>query len=420
MGSGSSSDKTELKSRTEKRLSDAKPVSRHMSDAPAYHDMTNADVNAMLEAFTDTTLELSLAREADFIGFLAQHNLPAFDAMPAHVYKLSQLMELNFSHNQLTSLDDAIGELAQLERLDVANNRLAELPSGICKLVRLKTLIVSENQLTALPADLGACTALTKLICFKNQLATLPDSLGGCVPLEEVNLFNNKLTSLGAGFYDLVHLSDVNIAVRKWHVLGSATMLTLSQGNALTQLEPFTKLVNLKRCAAYLNKLKVFPSLVTCTQLTQLQVYRNALKELPDLTNLVLLTDLDANTNQIKTIPPSLCCPQSSLRSLNLRKNRLVALPPFLGNLTHLEILNIGGNPISSPLPVELTHLTTLVALLLDDSNITVLPSELAGMKSLVRVDVGSRIDHSDTTTKSVMDALEVTCDSNKGWLKQS
>ncbi|RHY84094.1 hypothetical protein DYB37_002832 [Aphanomyces astaci] len=403
MGSGSSSDKTELKSRTEKRLSDAKPVSRHMSDAPAYHDMTNADVNAMLEAFTDTTLELSLAREADFIGFLAQHNLPAFDAMPAHVYKLSQLMELNFSHNQLTSLDEAIGELAQLERLDVANNRLAELPSGICKLVRLKTLIVSENQLTALPADLGACTALTKLVCFKNQLTTLPDSLGGCVPLEEVNFFNNKLTSLGAGFYDLVHLSDVNIA-----------------GNALTQLEPFTKLVNLKRCAAYLNKLKVFPSLVTCTQLTQLQVYRNALKELPDLTNLVLLTDLDANTNQIKAIPPSLCCPQSTLRSLNLRKNRLVALPPFLGNLTHLEILNIGGNPISSPLPVELTHLTTLVALLLDDSNITVLPSELAGMKSLVRVDVGSRIDHSDTTTKSVMDALEATCDRNKGWLKQS
>ncbi|ETW01403.1 hypothetical protein H310_06942 [Aphanomyces invadans] len=406
MGSGSSCDKEELKAKTEKSVAESTPVSRRMSEvapALAYQNMTTDHVNKMLEAYANTTLELSLAQEADFTGFLAQHNLPPFQAIPNQVYKLWHLIEVNFSHNQLACLDDAIGDLTQLEVLDIASNRLTLLPDSLCKLTRLSTLIVSENQLTSLPCDLGHCASLKKLICFKNQLTTLPDSIGGCQPLEEVNFFNNKLTSLSPGFYDLVNLTELNIA-----------------GNALTQLDPFTKFVNLRRCAAYLNKLKAFPSLTACTQLTQLQLYRNALKEIPDTTDLTLLTDLDANSNQIKTIPDTLCCPQSSLRSLNLRKNRLLSLPPALGNLKNMEILNIGGNPISSPVPAELANMTKLMSFLVDDSNLTVLPKELASMTSLVRVDVGSRIDHSDDTTKYVMNQLELTCDTNKGWLKQS
>ncbi|RHY30568.1 hypothetical protein DYB32_005666 [Aphanomyces invadans] len=366
MGSGSSCDKEELKAKTEKSVAESTPVSRRMSEvapALAYQNMTTDHVNKMLEAYANTTLELSLAQEADFTGFLAQHNLPPFQAIPNQVYKLWHLIEVNFSHNQLACLDDAIGDLTQLEVLDIASNRLTLLPDSLCKLTRLSTLIVSENQLTSLPCDLGHCASLKKLICFKNQLTTLPDSIGGCQPLEEVNFFNNKLTSLSPGFYDLVNLTELNIA---------------------------------------------------------LQLYRNALKEIPDTTDLTLLTDLDANTNQIKTIPDTLCCPQSSLRSLNLRKNRLLSLPPALGNLKNMEILNIGGNPISSPVPAELANMTKLMSFLVDDSNLTVLPKELASMTSLVRVDVGSRIDHSDDTTKYVMNQLELTCDTNKGWLKQS
>ncbi|KAF0720396.1 Aste57867_326 [Aphanomyces stellatus] len=382
---------------------DASPRHEPDESSPKFQNMTEADINKMLGAYTDTSLELSLAREADFIGFLAQHNLPPFDEIPTQVYHLTHLKELNFSHNHIKSLDSSICELQQLEVLDLSSNQLKELPTSLCKLSRLTTLLVSENQLQCLPDDFGSCVALTKLICFKNQLTTLPDSIGGCIGLEEINLFNNKLTNLGTGFYDLGNLAEVNIA-----------------GNALTQLEPFTKLVKLKRCAAYLNKIKVFPSLTYCKDLVQVQLYRNALKELPDMSDLPNLTELDANTNQIRQIPDTLCSTTSALRNLNLRKNRLLSLPPVIGNLQKLEILNIGGNPISSPIPSEMESMKCIVSLLLDDSNITTLPQQMIVMRTLVRVDLGSRIDHNDKVTHDVIEKLENICTGNKGWLKQS
>ncbi|OQR91844.1 hypothetical protein ACHHYP_04319 [Achlya hypogyna] len=360
------------------------------------------DLKLYLTMYKDDELELSHASGSEFTGTLTKNKLAVLKIIPPEVFLLCHLKELNVSANDLRTLDPAIVNLEQLSKLDISQNHIVALPEELCQLKNLTSLIVSENELTALPTAMGDLRALTQLIAFKNSITTLPNSIGGCTELEEINFFNNKLTELGPGFPNLVGLVEMNIA-----------------GNGLMQMDPIPNLTRLKRCAAYLNRLRSFPDLNHCTELTQVQLYRNQLKELPNMANLPNLTELDANTNLLRQIPDSLCT-NLSLRMLNLRKNRLVALPPSIGQLTGLEILNVGGNAISSPLPVEMKGLQGLLSLLLDESNLTVLPVELTDIKTLVRVDVGKRIDTSDATTTTVMKRLEEICVGNNGWLKQT
>ena len=52
-------------------------------------------------------------------------------AVPAEVWELTDLVDLQLSNNRITSLPDAMGNLTALERLGLAGNRLRTLPSGI-------------------------------------------------------------------------------------------------------------------------------------------------------------------------------------------------------------------------------------------------------------------------------------------------
>ncbi|KDO27657.1 hypothetical protein SPRG_06928 [Saprolegnia parasitica CBS 223.65] len=361
------------------------------------------DLKLYISMFKDDALELSHASGSDFTGTLTTHKLAVLKQVPPEIFVLCHLKELNVSANDIHVLDPAIANLEALTKLDLSQNHLSELPDALCQLPNLSSLIVSENDLVALPKTIGNLKALTQIIAFKNGITTLPDSIDGCIALEEINFYNNKLTELGPGFFKLANLVELNIA-----------------GNALTQLGAIPNLVRLKRCAAYFNRLRTFPDLNHCKELTQVQLYRNQLKELPDLSNLPSLTEVDVNTNLLRQIPESLCTGNTSMRMLNLRKNRLVELPACIGQLTALEILNLGGNAISSPVPDSIAQLPALVSFLFDDSNLTVLPLALLGLHSLVRVDVGRRIDKSDATTIKVMAQLEAICVANRGWLKQT
>jgi Leucine-rich repeat (LRR) protein len=130
------------------------------------------------------------------------------------------------------------------------------------------------------------------------------------------------------------------------------------------------------------------------------------------------LTEVDANSNQLKEIPVSLCSLNPKLRILNLRKNRILTLPSYIKDLQSLEILNLGANPISSPIPEEIATIPKLSSLLLDTSNITTLPKMLGTMKTLTRVDLGTRVDMNDAGTKVVLAHLKEICKKNNGWLK--
>uniref|UniRef100_A0A8C5QVZ1 Leucine rich repeat containing 27 n=1 Tax=Leptobrachium leishanense TaxID=445787 RepID=A0A8C5QVZ1_9ANUR len=74
------------------------------------------------------------------------------------------------------------------------------------------------------------------------------------------------------------------------------------------------------------------------------------------------LQNLHLESNFLCSIPENLFLQLQNLVWLDLRYNKIICLPPTIGNLRNLKYLLLEGNPIKA-LPVELGNLSTLKAL---------------------------------------------------------
>ena len=110
--------------------------------------------------------------------------------------------------------------------------------------------------------------------------------------------------------------------------------------------------------------------------------------ELGDLTQLKLLNL--TNNNVIGPIPPELGR-LAELRQLHLGYNSLWdPIPSELGRLAKLGHLNLGSNYLKGPIPAELGNLAQLVTLDLSGNRLTgPIPPELGRLVRLQRLDVG-------------------------------
>jgi Leucine-rich repeat (LRR) protein len=131
----------------------------------------------------------------------------------------------------------------------------------------------------------------------------------------------------------------------------------------------------------------------------------------------VHLVKLDANSNSISTLPAEVAH-MTALAHLNLRRNQLLEIPAQLTRCMALEILDLGANPIRSPLPPGFAELSRLRTLLLDDCNVSVLPIELIGLSSVGRVHLGACLSMDDPETCEVVLGLRDSCTRKGGWLK--
>jgi Leucine-rich repeat (LRR) protein len=73
--------------------------------------------------------------------------------------------------------------------------------------------------------------------------------------------------------------------------------------------------------------------------------------------------------------------------TLVMRNRGMKALPPAIGNLTHLKILNIGNNDLRD-LPVEIGQLVNLEELSMENNMLTGLPKELFLLTKLKRINL--------------------------------
>ena len=108
----------------------------------------------------------------------------------------------------------------------------------------------------------------------------------------------------------------------------------------------------------------------------------------PELGSLANLTVLDLGRNSLSgPIPPELG-DLANLTDLYLHRNKLSGpLPPELGRLANLRRLYLNNNGLSGPIPPELNRLTNLTLLGLGSNDFSgALPAELGGLASLTEL----------------------------------
>jgi hypothetical protein len=116
--------------------------------------------------------------------------------LDARVDRLKSLLYLALQGNGLTSLPDSLFTLPQLETLILADNVLDTLPEGVADLAFLKYLDVSGNGLRALPFTLAAMQSLDTLDVSGNVIESLPGILTQMRVATKVILGGNRLCDL--------------------------------------------------------------------------------------------------------------------------------------------------------------------------------------------------------------------------------
>jgi Leucine-rich repeat (LRR) protein len=117
-------------------------------------------------------------------------------SLPAQIGSLDALKYLVLSDNLLDSLPAALWDLSNLVELDLGGNRVSSLGAGVGRLKSLLFLGMRANALTALPDSLFALPQLENLLLAGNILDTLPESVANLAFLKYLDLSGNALRAL--------------------------------------------------------------------------------------------------------------------------------------------------------------------------------------------------------------------------------
>eukprot|EP00928_Gymnodinium_smaydae_P024048 TRINITY_DN19599_c0_g1_i1.p1 TRINITY_DN19599_c0_g1~~TRINITY_DN19599_c0_g1_i1.p1 ORF type:complete len:452 (-),score=30.88 TRINITY_DN19599_c0_g1_i1:212-1567(-) len=128
------------------------------------------------------------------------------------------------------------------------------------------------------------------------------------------------------------------------------------------------------------------PAIGSCSVLDILHLRLNDLEEIPpDIGFLTTLRVLEVASNKLSSLPPEIVgC--SSLEELLLPSNVLTSLPSEIGRLRNLRMLNVAENRLTV-LPPEIGELSALHTLDVYGNRLTLLPIQLDRLRNLTYLD---------------------------------
>jgi Leucine-rich repeat (LRR) protein len=283
-------------------------------------------------------------------------------AMPWELGRLMRLCSLDISCNNLAELPPVLNAITSLKKLDCSNNQIITIPMGISSLLFLEQLIVHHNPVTALPISLYKMVKLQSIDASHCQLSTLPGSLGRLSCLQRLNLSHNSHISIFPSSMvecpvlenvDLSHCTLISIdpVIIRMQLLSQFNV----SSNRLTKLPPeLGKCRALQELVCSDNALEDPPLAVVVKGTSMISEYlarlydtrANGHLDLSDLSLEVLPVELftmpiaNSDNEQDAAAP---------LRVLTLTGNRLKALPLFVADLVHLEVLQVDDTLLEPP-----------------------------------------------------------------------
>ncbi len=174
--------------------------------------------------------------------------------------------------------------------------------------------------------------------------------------------------------------------------LGLISELDLSNverySSGLNKLENFLESIftlrDLKKCDLRFNHLTTIPKYFN-SSLEYLDLSYNKLVKLPDIYNFTIIKTLNLKSNRLRALPNSIGS-LSSLEVLNLRNNVLNHLPESIKSLSFLKTLDLHGNKFSD---VTISLNKSIKELDLGWNNLKTIPGNIKPLLSLEKLGLG-------------------------------
>ncbi|KAK1358136.1 putative leucine-rich repeat receptor-like serine/threonine-protein kinase [Heracleum sosnowskyi] len=265
--------------------------------------------------------------------------------------------------------------LFNLTRLQVirlnGNNLHGSLPDCFSSFTELFVLLLAENNLMGnIPPSLFSnCTSLTNIDLSHNLLTgTIPADIGKCPHLWNLNLYNNQFT--GEIPSSLTNLSAMyNLDLEYNHLSGELPGQVMAQLPRLAFLHlSNNKMISHDRNT---NLDPFFTLLANCTRLMELE-----------------LGGMDLGG----TLPSSIGRLSSTVKYVLLHENQIFgSIPPAVGNLWNLSLLNLTSNLLNGTISPEIRRMKNLERLVLSYNYFTgEIPAELGQLHQLGLLDLSS------------------------------
>ncbi|KAH0939936.1 hypothetical protein HID58_007397, partial [Brassica napus] len=300
-------------------------------------------------------LKINSISNLKHLNVLRLHDYNFSGLIPSSLGNLSRLANIHLSGNTSggETPTPSFGRLNQLTSLDVDSNKLSgNFPIALLNLTKLTYLSLSYNQFTGiLPPNISSLSSLENFEARQNSFfGTIPSTLFFTIPsLGTIDLADQLRSPTRYIFKNATSLRSLNLGHN--HFVGKLPRSLIS-------------------CSAL--ESTIIPDR-TCLQVLILRANEFHGPQLGTLKELTLLNL--SNTLSSGTVPTELLH-LTKLVSLDLSSNSLSAQKSFLNNLsqnlTNLEELNLGLVDISSEIPPNISKLSSLKSLSLDECNLFV------------------------------------------------
>ena len=340
------------------------------TDGPNWTDNTNWLSDAPLgEWYGVTTDELGSVTELQLTeaGLIGE--------IPPELGTLSRLIELRLDGNELRGqIPTELGDLAALERLILYENQLTgNIPVNLGNLSNLELLVLANNLLDGeIPSELSGLSRVDGIYLQENQLVgAIPSELWGLPKLTHLRLGQNRLTvEFPQEVADLSNFKMLLVANNDQFIGCIPDILHGVESNDFAELD-------IRFCG------DIAPR-------TNSQTDRVALVALYESTNGAEWANSSnwLSDTPLRTWHGVTTDGQGRVTHIELEHNDLSGeIPPELGELSALKVLDLGHNEIRGRIPVELSNLPKLRVLTLDDNRLRgSVPPELGDLGELVNL----------------------------------